>query len=236
VGQRHTARSPEAPLRRLGIALALAAVGSIGALGSVGVIWGAADPVALLLWISLSSVACGYLAGALGAGLVPYGVVAPATWMVVLVALAGVSERDVPTPFWAALVWTGFFAGGAGLGRLGRRRGAAAAWSGAGWLLLLSALLVALPARGACSGRPWPPRTASALLDLSPASLVLESAGIDWMRHPAVYDPVGTDRFERAPYRGTLAGPLVLLVGCVLAAGCYGRERSLRTEPARDRP
>jgi hypothetical protein len=38
------------------------------------------------------------------------------------------------------------------------------------------------------------------------------------MRHAALYDPAGTDRFARQPYRGPLAGAALLLVGWLLAA------------------
>jgi hypothetical protein len=85
-------------------------------------------------------------------------------------------------------------------------------------LLLVAALLAGLPGRGGALGAPLEPALARLALDLSPATLVLESAGVDWMRDPAVYDPVATDRFQRLPYRGALAGPLVLLVGCALAS------------------
>lgn len=182
------------------------------------------DPVRFLVWLSMVSAGAGYLAGALGAGFL-YGVVAPGVWMVVLVLVDGLAAGDVPTPFWAALCWTGLFLGGAGLGRIGRR----APWTGAGALLLLGALATGLPGRGGLGDRPWPPAAARVLLESSPATIVVESAGVDWMRHPLVYDAVGTDRFERMPYRGSLAGPLVLLVGCLLSAVAAVLERR-RTE------
>jgi hypothetical protein len=219
------ARPSPTPLARLGLALA---VGAAGAAGAAGALWPPLagvdpDPVRFLVWLALIAPAAGYLAGALGAGLL-YGSAAPGVWMVVLVWVDGMAERDLPTPFWAALGQAGLFLAGAGLGRWGRAAGRAP-WAGAGVLLLLAALAVGLPGRGGIGSRPWPPAAARAMLDLSPATVLVESAGVDWMRHPLVYDPVGTDRFERAPYRGALAGPLALVVGCVLAAAGTFRDR-----------
>ena len=210
------------PATRLALALVAAAVGVAGALAAGG------DPVSLLVWLALLAPAAGYLCGALGVGLLPFGLAAPGVWMVALVVLDGLSPGELPTPFWAALVWTGLFAGGAGAGRLGRRFAGDAGWAGAGLLLLGATLLTALPGRGGAADAPWPPAAARVLLDLSPATLVVESAGVDWMRHPAVYDPAGTDRFQRPAYRGELAGPLALLVGCVLAAAARGIDRRRR--------
>ncbi len=206
------ARPSPSPLARLGLALLVAGLGALGA--AVG----EPDPVRLLIWLALVAAAAGYLLGALGVGLLPYGIVAPGVWMVVLVGLDGVAERDLPTPLWAALGWTGLFAVGVALGRVGRRVLPGSTWSGAGALLLAAALTTGLAGRGGLGDRPWPPEAARRLLDLSPATLLVESAGVDWMRHPAVYDAAGTDRFERAPYRGSLAGPLTFVVGCLLFA------------------
>jgi len=200
------------PAARLAIALALAAAGGLGALATGG------DAVDLLIWLAILAPAAGYLAGALGVGLLPYGLAAPGGWMVTLVVVAGWEGRDLATPLWAALAWTGLFAAGAGAGALGRALRGDPGWTGAGLLLLLATLLVALPGRGGATERPWPPAVARVLLDLSPATLVVESAGVDWMRHPSVYDPAGTARFQRSSYRGELAGPVALLVGCLLAA------------------
>jgi hypothetical protein len=91
-----------------------------------------------------------------------------------------------------------------------------------GVLLLLSATLAGLPsAGGRGSGAAWPPEVAAVLLNLSPATLAAESAGVDWMTRPAVYEPVGADAIGpdlRVPYR-RLAGWVVLLVGCSITCG-----------------
>jgi hypothetical protein len=47
-----------------------------------------------------------------------------------------------------------------------------------------------------------------------------ECAGVDWLRHPAVYDAAGVADLDprwRAPYRPALAAGIALVVGCVLA-------------------
>jgi hypothetical protein len=205
-----------APRERLLSALGLALVGPL-ALAS------GADAATYLAWLAIVAPSAGCLAAALGVGLVPYGLAVPGAWLLVLAAFDATSRAPLATPFFGGLVVAGLFAAGAALGRLARQRaaprGAAArGWAGAGWLLLVAALAAGLPGRGGAAGAPLAPALASVLLDLSPATLALESAGLDWMRDPAVYDRAGTDRFQRAPYRGALAGPVTLLVGCLAAA------------------
>ncbi|HVS09462.1 MAG TPA: hypothetical protein VMS76_06260 [Planctomycetota bacterium] len=217
--------------REFGLALGVAFAGALGAL-PLGVAPGmeaGPDPVALLVWLSVRAVGAGWLCGALGVPLSSYALAAPGAWMVALALAGAASERDLPAPLWAALAWTGLFAAGHGLGRLAPRSPVA----GAGLCVLAAGLLVALPGRGSLAREPWPPEAARLLLELSPATLLCESAGIDWMRHPSVYAPAGTDRFQRAPYRGRLAGPAVLLLGCLLSAGAAAVDRS-RTLAARE--
>ena len=221
----HVASHPRRSSRKaFGVALGVAGAGALGAipLGAAPGIEAGPDPLALLVWLSVVAAGAGWLCGALGVPLLGCALAAPGVWMVAL-ALAGVaSERDLQAPLWPALAVTGLFAGGHGLGRLAPRSPLA----GSGLCLFAAGLLVALPGRGALAREPWPPAAAGLLLDLSPATLVCESAGIDWMRHPSVYAPAGTDRFQRAPYRGRLAGPAVLLLGCLLSAGAAALDRS----------
>lgn len=63
------------------------------------------------------------------------------------------------------------------------------------------------------------PALAALLLDLAPPTLPLEAAGVDWMRHPSIYGPAGTDWFSdrRSPY-SALAAAGLLVVAWVLAA------------------
>jgi len=210
---------------RSSVLLLVAAAGALGA-------WPGArgpDPVALLVWLALVAFPAGWLSGALGARLLPLGWLVPASWWALAAAVGASSALEPPSLAWAALVWSGGFAAGLALGTLGRSR----PWSGAGLALLACGTLAALPAPSPSPNAwgeraQWPAPLARVLLDLSPATLVCESAGIDWMRHPAVYDRVGTDRFHRAPWRGSLAGPVALVVGCALSAGASLRGRSLR--------
>lgn len=208
-----TVTKPRSLDARLGLALAIAASGALGALpGSSS----GADPVALLAWLALWSAPAGFLCGAGGVPLWPWAAIVPAAWMGLVASVDGLSPRDLPQPAWAALAWTGLFAFGLGLGRL--RPGNAI--GGAGALLLLGALLAALPLTGLL-GAPLPPAVAARLLDLSPVTLLAECAGLDWMRHPALYDPAGTvdiDPSLRVAWRGTLAGPVAFVVGCAVAA------------------
>ena len=211
-------RTAPAPgqLRALSIGLALGGVGALGALPARS---GAADSLALLTWLALIAAPAGYVYGAARADLLRFGAVAPACWMVTLALADAANPTGLATPVWAAAVATGLFFTGAALGRLG----SAAMWTGAGALLLFASLLSGLAVRGGAWSVPWPARTAALLLDVSPVTLVCESAGVrDWMWRAGVYEPAGVDRLARRPWRGSLAGPTLLVVGCALAA-CFSR-------------
>ena len=210
------------PLRALSVALALAA------LGPSVLLLERADPISLLAWLAVLAPAVGFLAGRAGLALVPFGLVVPGVWGVALALADGRARVTLGTPFHGVLVLVGLFAAGLALGALAA---GTPGWAGAGVLLLGGALLAALASRGGLPGAPLPPGLTRLLLDLSPASLALESAGVDWMRDAAVYDPAATDRFVRAPYRGSLAGPLALLVGCASAALAHLLVR--RAQPGR---
>jgi hypothetical protein len=73
---------------------------------------------------------------------------------------------------------------------------------------------------------PWPPEVASVLLDASPVAWASESAGIDWMRHPAVYDAAGTADIGpdlRTGKRSWLAAVVLLVVGCLSSLSAQPR-------------
>jgi len=220
-----------ASLRDFAVPVAVAAVGALGALPSAT---SGADPVALLVWIALWSAPAGFACGAAGTRHPALAALAPAAWMGLAAVVDGLSPRDLPSPAWGALAWSGLFAAGFGLGRLapGRPFGGIAA------LFLFSALLAALPVATGHLAAPLPPPAAARLLDLSPVTLVEECAGVDWMRHPAVYDPAGSadiDPSLRIAYRGSLAGPLAFVVGCALAAVGVGLARARSKASARER-
>lgn len=187
--------------------LGLGAVGLAGALPPGG----RGDPALALAWLALWATPAGCLAAARGPG---RAWLAPAVWSGGLALLLGGAAPELP---WGLAAGAGLFGLGAGLGARDPR----AALARAAALLLGGALLAALPSCGGVAGEaPWSPVLAARWLDASPASLVVECAGIDWMRHPAVYAPVGADAIGpqlRLPWRGSLAGPTVLMVGCALA-------------------
>jgi hypothetical protein len=206
--------------------LAAAAIGALGALpGSRS----GPDPVALLLWLALIAAPAGFALGALGVRHLAFLALPPAAWMGLLAVVDGLSPRDLPSPAWAALAWTGLYAAGHGASRLAPRAGAA----GAAALLLAGALLAALPVVPGFLGQPLPPPLAARLLDLAPTTLAAECAGLDWMRHPAIYAPAGAadiDPSLRVAFAGVLAGPIAFVVGCLLAALGEGVARA-RAQP-----
>jgi hypothetical protein len=202
--------------------LLLAAVGALGALpGSRS----GADPVALLSWISILAAPAGFLSGAAGVPHLALAALPPAAWMGLAAIVDGLSPRDLPSPAWAALAWSGLYAAGFGLGRLRRE----AAFAGASVLFLVASLMASLPIVPGTFGAPLPAAVEARLLDLSPATLVEECAGVDWMRNPPIYDAAGSadiDPSLRLPYRGSLAGPIAFVVGCLLAATGEGIARA----------
>ncbi len=194
------------------------AVAAIGALGAIPGARSRADPVALLAWISIWSAAGGFLCASGGVRRVAFVALPPAAWMGLAAVVGGMSPRVLPSAPWAALAWTGLFAGGFGLGRIAQ---ASSGIGGAAVLFLVASLLAGLPILPGRLGAPLAPAVEARLLDLSPATLVEECAGVDWMRHPAIYDAAGSadiDPSLRRPYRGRLAGPIAFVVGCLVAA------------------
>jgi len=175
-----------------------------------------------LAWYALAAPAIGCLGGKLGLRFWPLGFVAPALWMGAYSVSTASSMQAAPTPFYAALVWTGLFAAGWAGGVSVLRRG----WGGPGWLLLLSAGAAGLSALVALFGQSPPQSVVAFALDLSPVTCVMESAGLDWMRHASIYELAGSLAPDaRTPYRGMLAGPLCLVVGWGLVMVVEGRAR-----------
>lgn len=133
----------------------------------------------------------------------------------------------VPAPLGSAraLLGLGPVAGalsaGLGLGRLLARRAPRWQASGTALGLALGMLLVALPTRAGLGGEVLArrePAWSAVLLSISPWSLTLEAAGFDWLRHPAVYGPAGTDwssGYRRGPTPPLAAG-YVLGMGVLL--------------------
>lgn len=178
---------------------------------------GEPDPLATLLWVTLIALPGGALCGARRIPLWPLAPVVPVAWLMVVALSDALSARDLPALAWSALPIVGFFGIGFALGT----RMSAFPWRGAAALFLGATLLAALPLHGLALKKPWSPRVAAFLLDLAPTTLVAESAGLDWMRHPPIYDgsqTVDIDPSLRTPYDRQLAGGLVFVVGCLTAA------------------
>jgi hypothetical protein len=208
--------------RQLRLSLALAAVAAPGLVPLAG---GASDPLVLLLWLAHVAPATGAAAALLRLDGWPYGAAIAGAWSIVTVCVAGVSERIVPAPLWAMAAVAGLYYAGFAVGRA-----AGSTRSSLAPVACVTLLASWLPLAPGVSGAPWPAALASRLLDLSPATLVAECAGLDWMRTPGIYDPVGTDRFQRQAWSGELAGPASLLIGCTLwgCAAAWSRRRERR--------
>jgi len=218
-------------VRELGLALAVAALALPGALpGSRG----EPDAVAFLVWLAFVAPAAGAVAGALRLAPWPHAAAVPGAWMLLLVTVDAWGTRDLATPIWAALAATGLFAAGFAVGRFAPDR---LRWRAPAAVLVVAALAVLAPVAGALLRAPWPAEAGARLLDLSPATLVAESAGVDWLRHPAVYDAAGSfdiDPRSRSPYPPALAGGIAFVLGCALAAAAeaFARSRSGRSATA----
>lgn len=204
--------------RDLMLALAISSIGLLGLL----FVDGESEPVNLLAWFALSAPAVGCLGARLGLRFWPLGLVAPAMWMALYTLSSASLLQGAPTPFYGALVWTGLFAAGWAAGVNPKRTG----WAAPGWLLLLSAFAAGLPGLVSLLGEAPPQSWVALALDLSPVTCVLECAGLDWMRHASIYELSGSLAPDaRTPYRGMLAGPLLLVVGWGLVMASERRSR-----------
>ena len=147
--------------------------------------------------------------------------------------LAGASD-----PVSGLLFAAGLFAGGEGLGAWAGRR---APWfAGVAALALLT--LALCPRAQTLASEPLArsqPELAAKLLGLQPGVLAAEVAGLDVLRHPAIYEPFGTDWLsqQRSPATARVAVALALVLGCSLAlaglvsAGLRGSGESIPFEP-----
>lgn len=176
------------------------------------------------------------------------GVVAPAAGALAC-GMLGVGEPAWRSCLGAALAALILGLGLPGLPNLGAALGAVAGLAGLGWglglwagerrgalaigLFVVAAVLAALPGLGGLLGdAPWAPEVAAGLLRASPATFVVESGGLDWLRHSAIYDPVGGDSIGPSLHRawGSLAG----LVPGVVGFGAAVLWAALQPAPKRD--
>ena len=240
--RRGSVRGDRAPSRAAAWTGVLALVaGALGALPNGS--GPGSDPVALLAWLALLAPAAGFACGSAGLALWPWSVSVVGGWCLLLASAAAGREDWPPGLAWAAGLLLGMFAAGHGLGRLLPGRELA----GAGVLLLLAGLAAGLPGRGGAGGRSWGERDPAWGLRIyaaSPVALMLETAGVDWARHPAMYDPAGTEWFSdpgrRTPPAPGLAAGVALVVGCVAGLLARGVARSgaaagVGPDPSRER-
>lgn len=163
-----------------------------------------------------------------------------------LAAQGGFRAGPASTPWGGLLACCGWLAGGLGLGVLSGARaqvrapgGESSPWRLCASLWILGLALQALPTRAGLGGEAWArraPEVAAWAFAIAPWTIALEAAGVDWMRHPAVYSAAGTDWISGAR-RGPAPGPAASLsaalgVGLLTAACLWtlARSRSPRQE------
>ncbi len=191
----------------------LSSLVAVLALGLAGLAGGFGAPLAILTWLALTATGCGAWMGRWARK--------PAAWVPPLVwAAALFFTRGVQDPLSASLAIAGLYAAGMGLGAwLSPEHAAGAA------LLVVGGLSLA-PTFGGRLERPWPPEVTSVLLDISPVAWASESGGVDWMRHPAVYDAAGTADIGpnlRTGRRSWLAAVVLLVLGCLSSLSAQPR-------------
>ncbi|MFT7679246.1 MAG: hypothetical protein ACI8QC_003247 [Planctomycetota bacterium] len=173
------------------------------------------DPVLAWAWAGVVAPA----AGALASGAERPGAPVWRPWLTGLVAalVLGLALPGLPSVGGALGAVAGLAGLGWGLGLwAGERRGALAIG-----LFVAAALSAVLPGLGGVLGdAPWAPEVAAGLLRASPATFVVESGGVDWLRHSAIYDPVGGDSIGPSLHQawGSLAGLAPGVVGFGVAA------------------
>jgi hypothetical protein len=216
-------RNPRVHARSLVTTFALCAVGLVGALpGSRG----EPDPLALLAWLALCAPSVGVLAGSLELALWPLGVTVPALWAAALGSVDAFSRRDLPDPVWAAVCAAGLFLAGFALGRARP----AQRWRDAASVFLFGLCAACACFAGEILRAPLPSTWSARLIDVSPITWLVESAGVDWMRHPSLYAAAGTvdiDPSLRGAFRPALAATIAFVVGSSLALASERRARAL---------
>ena len=197
-------------------------------LGLLGLLLPGGGVFAGLAWMALAAPAAGHLAAA-GGGRRACLAVLPLVWLAVLAL--GSWTAGPAFSAWTAPALCGLYLLGVASGR-----SAGGTWLGAGLWLALAFVLGGAATGWGVLAEPWPPAVAARLIDVSPVSLVLESAGVDWMRHPALYEAAGTLDIGpelRHAWRGQLAGPVLFVLGCfALAASNFFARRPAAPRPA----
>jgi hypothetical protein len=215
-GNEPPSRAAGTRLNTLSVHAFLAATGFVGLLG-------ADARVSTLVWLGLWAPAAGYLMGRLRPGRLglAHTCLVLLAWFTLIAALPGGLRQALGASLSVGILCLG----GRVLGLLcGRSRHPRWGWSGAALVLLLSGTLTALPSVGGALARPLTPELTARLMDLSPVVWVAENGGLDWMRHPSVYELAGAGdmgpelRLAHAAGIGTLVACGLLLMACGLLA------------------
>lgn len=171
------------------------------------------DAWVMLGWAALLAPFLGALAARQCAGVHALGVLGLCLAQCALVL--ALSFRMVTEPALGCAVIAGLGMLGYGLGRLFGQLAPA--------LLMLCLGLCLAPSAPGWIGEPLAPEWSARLLDLSPWTWVMESSGIDWLRHAAVYEPAGAldidPALRQARSGGSLAVMLLIVGGCGALVG-----------------
>jgi hypothetical protein len=139
------------------------------------------DACLMLGWAALVAPALGAIAAQHTRGVFAWAVLG---WVWAQCALVlAFSERIVPDPACACAVIAALGLCGHALARAFGVR--------ATTLLVISTGLCLLPSIPGWIGEALPPQHSALILDLSPWTWVMEAAGLDWLRHAAIYEPAG---------------------------------------------
>ncbi len=183
-----------------------------------------APVLSIALWWSLTSAPAGVLAAAVRGRRAVWSLVG---WAGVALWLLSVPSGVLPSAPQGVAACAALYLFGYALAH-GLRCSSVAC---AGMLWLAAGLLAALPSGAGALARPWPPGLTADLLDLSPQVWVLEVAGFDWLRHPAVYERAGGADLGpdlRVPWQASSA---LWALGAALALAALSRRRMPMTAP-----
>lgn len=209
-----------------GSAIALATL--VGAVAILGAPWVGGWRTAPLEWWATVALGVGALLGA-GAAALPsrrqrIASLTPLPLLLLLCAAAEIGPiARVPEPVRGASAIAGMLLIGAAAVSRPRRGLALAVWFVA-LATLFDGAAIGWTVLG--SGPPFSSSTTAMLLDISPRAFALESSGVDWMRHPSVYEPAGTDRIGpelRTGWSGSVAAYVVLVMGWGLSGLRFAR-------------
>jgi hypothetical protein len=172
----------------------------------------------MLGWAALVAPALGALAARHTRGVFALAVLG-FVWAQCALVLA-FSQRMVPEPACALAVIAALGLCGYALARALRVE--------ATTLLVLSTGLCLLPSVPGWIGEPLPPQYSARILDLSPWTWVMEAAGLDWLRHAAIYEPAGALDIDPGLRQAFAPWPTALTMGLIAVLSVAAAEVLLR--------